>query len=79
MGFTSCCGVQGHHREKRKKLEEEWQVWVNEWKRSREEEIFLRQALRDGEPSEEEEEYEEEEVEAEEVLDVTEDVASYGF
>ncbi|GLJ05188.1 hypothetical protein SUGI_0013290 [Cryptomeria japonica] len=66
-------------REKRKKLQEEWQGWVNEWKRLHEEERFLRQALRDGEPSDEEEEYEAEEVEAEEVLDVAEEIASYGF
>uniref|UniRef100_A0A0D6QWQ8 Eukaryotic translation initiation factor 3 subunit B n=1 Tax=Araucaria cunninghamii TaxID=56994 RepID=A0A0D6QWQ8_ARACU len=62
-------------REKRKKMQDEWLGWVNEWKRLREEEKLLRQELRDGEPSDEEEEYEAEEVELEEVLDVAEEIA----
>jgi len=66
-------------REKRKKIQEDWQVWVNEWKRFHEEEKLFRQELRDGEPSDEEEEYEAEEVEVEEIVDVTEEIASFGF
>lgn len=66
-------------REKRKRLQEDWQGWVNEWKRLHEEEKLFRQDLRDGEPSDEEEEYEAEEVEVEELIDVTEEIASFGF
>eukprot|EP00252_Welwitschia_mirabilis_P007655 TRINITY_DN1925_c0_g2_i1.p1 TRINITY_DN1925_c0_g2~~TRINITY_DN1925_c0_g2_i1.p1 ORF type:complete len:719 (+),score=135.17 TRINITY_DN1925_c0_g2_i1:149-2305(+) len=62
-------------REKRKRLQEEWHDWVNGWKRLHEEEKLVRQQLRDGEPSDEEEEYEAEEVEVEEVVEVTEEPA----
>eukprot|EP00252_Welwitschia_mirabilis_P007653 TRINITY_DN1925_c0_g1_i1.p1 TRINITY_DN1925_c0_g1~~TRINITY_DN1925_c0_g1_i1.p1 ORF type:complete len:724 (+),score=157.56 TRINITY_DN1925_c0_g1_i1:218-2389(+) len=64
-------------REKRKKLQEEWQGWINEWKRLNETEKYLRQELRDGEPSDEEEEYEAEEVEIEEVVEETEEPVSF--
>lgn len=66
-------------REKRRMLKEEWEKWLNEWKRLHEEEKLLRQKLRDGEASDEEEEYEAKEVEVEEILDVTEDVLSDDF
>ncbi|KAL4201949.1 hypothetical protein AMTRI_Chr02g218500 [Amborella trichopoda] len=66
-------------REKRRQLHEEWDRWVKEWKRLHEEEKALRQELRDGELSDEEEEYEAKEVEVEEILDVTEEVVSFGY
>jgi translation initiation factor 3 subunit B len=55
-------------------LKDEWEKWVSEWKRLHEEEKLLRQMLRDGEASDEEEEYEAKEVEVEELLDVSEEV-----
>ncbi|KAL9376114.1 hypothetical protein Peur_030234 [Populus x canadensis] len=61
-------------REKRRMLKDEWEKWVSEWKRLHEEEKLLRQMLRDGEASDEEEEYEAKEVEVEELLDVSEEV-----
>ncbi|GAV76581.1 RRM_1 domain-containing protein/eIF2A domain-containing protein [Cephalotus follicularis] len=61
-------------REKRRMLKDEWERWVNEWKRLHEEEKFERQKLRDGEASDEEEEYEAKEVEVEELLDVSEEI-----
>lgn len=64
-------------REKRKMLKEEWERWVSEWKRLHEEEKMERQKLRDGEASDEEEEYEAKEVEIEELLDVSEEVISF--
>lgn len=64
-------------REKRRMLKEEWDKWLNEWKRLHEEEILERQTLRDGEVSDEEEEYEAKEVEVEEILDVSEEVLSF--
>ncbi|XP_023007597.1 eukaryotic translation initiation factor 3 subunit B-like isoform X1 [Cucurbita maxima] len=66
-------------REKRRMLKEEWEKWVNEWKKLHEEEKQLRQKLRDGEASDEEEEYEAKEVEVEEVLDVSEEILSVDF
>ncbi|XP_077244921.1 eukaryotic translation initiation factor 3 subunit B-like [Tasmannia lanceolata] len=66
-------------REKRKQLLEEWERWVKHWKQLHEEEKAYRQTLRDGEVSDEEEEYEAKEVEVEEVLDVTEEIVSYEF
>ncbi|ERN17444.1 hypothetical protein AMTRI_Chr02g258200 [Amborella trichopoda] len=67
-------------REKRRQLQEEWDRWVKEWKRLHEEEKALREELRDGEASDEEEEYEAKEVEVEEILDVTEEVlSSYSY
>ncbi|KAL6008103.1 Eukaryotic translation initiation factor 3 subunit B [Asimina triloba] len=66
-------------REKRKMVQEEWDRWVKEWKRLHEEEKLLRQQLRDGEASDEEEEYEAKEVEVEEVLEVKEEVVAYDF
>lgn len=65
-------------REKRKMLKEEWENWVNQWKRLHEEEKSERQWLRDGEASDEEEEYEAKEVEVEEFLDVSEEVLDFG-
>lgn len=64
-------------REKRKMLKEEWDRWISEWKRLHEEEKLERQKLRDGEASDEEEEYEAKEVEIEELLDVSEEVISF--
>ncbi|KAF5461330.1 hypothetical protein F2P56_017440 [Juglans regia] len=64
-------------REKRRMLKEEWDKWLNEWKRLHEEEKLERQTLRDGEVSDEEEEYEAKEVEVEEILDVSEEVLSF--
>lgn len=64
-------------REKRKQLKDEWEKWVNEWKRLHEEEKMERQRLRDGEASDEEEEYEAKEVEVEELLDVREEVLTF--
>lgn len=61
-------------REKRKQLKDDWERWVNEWKRYHEEEKMERQTLRDGEASDVEEEYEAKEVEVEELLDVSEEV-----
>ncbi|KAL0429393.1 UNVERIFIED_CONTAM: Eukaryotic translation initiation factor 3 subunit B [Sesamum radiatum] len=64
-------------REKRRMLKEEWDRWVSEWKRLHEEEKLERQKLRDGEASDDEEEYEAKEVEIEELLDVSEEVISF--
>uniref|UniRef100_A0A2P2K3U1 Eukaryotic translation initiation factor 3 subunit B n=1 Tax=Rhizophora mucronata TaxID=61149 RepID=A0A2P2K3U1_RHIMU len=64
-------------REKRRMLKDEWDKWVSEWKRLHEEEKMERQNLREGEASDEEEEYEAKEVEVEELLDVTEEVLSF--
>ena len=64
-------------REKRKMLKDEWERWVNDWKRCHEEEEAERQRLRDGEASDEEEEYLAKEVEVEELLDVSEEVLSF--
>ncbi|XP_039114285.1 eukaryotic translation initiation factor 3 subunit B-like [Dioscorea cayenensis subsp. rotundata] len=64
-------------RKKRKLLQEEWDSWVEKWKRLHDEEREMRQWLRDGEASDEEEEYEAKEVEVEEVLDVKEEVVPF--
>ncbi|KAI7751846.1 hypothetical protein M8C21_011254 [Ambrosia artemisiifolia] len=53
-------------REKRKRLKEEWEMWVNEWKSYHEE-----QMLRDVEASDVEDD---KQVEVEETLDVTEEI-----
>ena len=66
-------------REKRKMLKDDWDKWLNEWRRLHEEEKLLREKLRDGEASDEEEEYEAKEVEVEEILDVSEEVLSFDF
>ncbi|KAM5561847.1 eukaryotic translation initiation factor 3 subunit B [Rosa sericea] len=63
-------------RAKRRELKEEWDKWVAEWKRLYEEEKLDRQRLRDGEASDEEEEYEAREVEVEEVVSTQEEVLS---
>lgn len=64
-------------REKRKQLLEEWDRWVQQWKKYLEEGKAERQNLRDGEASDEEEEYEAKEVEIEEVADIIEEIMSY--
>ncbi|KAK6804239.1 hypothetical protein RDI58_002023 [Solanum bulbocastanum] len=64
-------------REKRKKLKEEWEAWINEWKQLHEEEKMEREKLRDGEASDEEEEYQAKEVEVEEILKVDEEVIPF--
>lgn len=64
-------------REKRKMMKEEWNRWISEWKRLHEEDKLEREKLRDGEASDEEEEYEAKEVEIEELLDVSEEVISF--
>ncbi|MED6173881.1 Eukaryotic translation initiation factor 3 subunit B [Stylosanthes scabra] len=61
-------------RERRRKLKEEWDKWVSEWKGLHEEEKLQRQNLRDGEASDEEEEYEAKDIQVEEVINVTEEV-----
>ncbi|KAL5698942.1 Eukaryotic translation initiation factor 3 subunit B [Ranunculus cassubicifolius] len=61
-------------KERRNRLKEEWKEWVAKWKELSEEDKALRQKLRDGEESDEEEEYEAKEVEVEEVVDVKEDI-----
>ncbi|KAL8155139.1 hypothetical protein AgCh_000507 [Apium graveolens] len=66
-------------REKRKKLKEEWEMWVSQWKKWHDEEKMERQKLRDGEASDEEEEYEAKEVEVEEQLEVTEEILSSDY
>ena len=71
--------LREQERERRRMLKDEWDKWVNEWKRLHEEEKLLRQKLRDGEASDEEEEYEAKEVEVEEILDVSEEVLSFDF
>ena len=61
-------------RDKRRMLKEDWDKWIHEWKRIHEEESLHRQKLRDGEASDEEEEYEAKDIEVEEVIDVSEEV-----
>ncbi|XP_074557512.1 eukaryotic translation initiation factor 3 subunit B-like [Curcuma longa] len=61
-------------RKKRKMLQDQWNEWVAKWKQWHEEERQFRIQLRDGEASDEEEEYEAKEVEVEEVLDVSEEI-----
>ena len=62
-------------RKKRKILQEEWDAWVERWKQFHDEE----RELRDGEASDEEEEYEAKEVEVEEILDVKEVVVPFNL
>ncbi|KAK9113960.1 hypothetical protein Syun_020757 [Stephania yunnanensis] len=64
-------------REKRRMVQEEWDTWVKKWKQLDEEEKMARQTLRDGEASDEEEEYEAKEIEVEEVLEVLEEIVTY--
>lgn len=64
-----------HHR----KLIDEWKDWLSQWKNLYEEEAEQRMELRDGEPSDEEEDYEAEEVEVEEIINIEEEVVGYGF
>ena len=66
-------------REKRRMLKEEWDKWVSEWKRLHDEERLERQKLRDGEASNEEEEYEAKDVEVEELLDVSEEILPFEY
>jgi translation initiation factor 3 subunit B len=65
--------------ENRRKLVDEWKSWVAHWKAIAEDEKAYRQVLRDGEASDEEEDFEAEEVEVEEILNIEEEVISYGF
>lgn len=55
-------------------MKEEWDKWVAEWKRLHEEDKMDRLRLREGEASDEEEEYEAREVEVEEVVSTQEEV-----
>ncbi|KAK8445414.1 hypothetical protein SEVIR_9G321100v4 [Setaria viridis] len=64
-------------RKRRTQLQEEWDSWVAKWKQIHEEERAYRRELRDGDASDEEEEYEAKEVEVEEVVDVTEEVLAF--
>lgn len=66
-------------REKRRILKEEWDKWVSEWKLMHEEEKLVRQDLRDGEASDEEEEYEAKDIEVEEVVDVTKEILHFEY
>ncbi|CAN6204897.1 unnamed protein product [Urochloa humidicola] len=68
--------MTAQERMKRTQLEEEWASWVAKWKQLHEEERALRMELRDGEASDEEEEYEAKEVKVEEVVGVTEEVVA---
>ncbi|KAJ0973162.1 hypothetical protein J5N97_021121 [Dioscorea zingiberensis] len=64
-------------RKRRNMLLDEWDAWIQNCKRLHEEESELRRQLRDGEASDEEEEYEAKEVEVEEILDVKEEVVPF--
>ncbi|RLM87570.1 eukaryotic translation initiation factor 3 subunit B-like [Panicum miliaceum] len=64
-------------RVKRTQLEEEWAAWVAKWKQLHEEDHAHRMELRDGEASDEEEEYEAKEVEVEEVVGIIEEVVAF--
>ncbi|KAI3905116.1 hypothetical protein MKX01_017362 [Papaver californicum] len=66
-------------REKRRKLQESWESWIMKLKQIHEEEKLERQHLRDGEVSDDEDEYEAKEVEVEEILDVKEEIIPYEF
>lgn len=65
--------------ENRRKLVDEWKAWVAQWKVAQEEESEERLMLRDGVPSDTEEDYEAEEVEVEEIINIEEEVVGYGF
>lgn len=65
--------------ENRRKLVDEWKSWVAQWKAAQEEESEERLMLRDGVPSDTEEDYEAEEVEVEEIINIEEEVVGYGF
>lgn len=65
--------------ENRRKLNDEWKAWLTQWKLQLDEESEARQELRDGEASDEEEEYLAEEVDVEEIINVDEEVVGYGF
>jgi translation initiation factor 3 subunit B len=65
--------------ENRRKLVDEWKAWVVQWKAALEDESEDRLMLRDGVPSDTEEDYEAEEVEVEEIINIEEEVVGYGF
>ncbi|BBN19832.1 translation initiation factor 3 subunit B [Marchantia polymorpha subsp. ruderalis] len=65
--------------EHRRKLMDDWKSWVSRWKQMYEEEKPYREDLRDGEPSDDDEDLETEEVEVEEIMKCEEEVISYGF
>lgn len=58
---------------------DEWKAWVSQWKAAQEEEAEESLFLRDGVPSDTEEDYEAEEVEVEEIINIEEEVVGYGF
>ncbi|KAF8694884.1 hypothetical protein HU200_037984 [Digitaria exilis] len=62
---------------KQKQLQEEWDAWVAKWKQQHKEERELRVELRDGEASDEEQEYEAKEVEMDEVVEIKEEVVTF--
>jgi translation initiation factor 3 subunit B len=64
-------------RVKRTQLEEEWAAWVAKWKQLHEEDHSHRMELRDGDASDDEEEYEAKEVEVEEVVGIIEEVVAF--
>lgn len=66
-------------KENRRKLIDDWKSWVARWKEFNDLEKPLREELRNGELSDEEDDYEAEEVEVEEILNIEEEVISYGF
>ncbi|XP_057432463.1 eukaryotic translation initiation factor 3 subunit B-like [Lotus japonicus] len=66
-------------QEKCRMLKEEWDMWVNEWKWMHEEEKLQREQHRDGETSDEEEEYEAKDIEVEEVIDVSEEILHFEY
>ncbi|KAJ8751673.1 hypothetical protein K2173_025835 [Erythroxylum novogranatense] len=68
-----------HRREKRRALTDEWDKWISKCKRLHEEEKLERQKLRDGDASDEEEEYEAKEIEVEEIVDMSEEVVSFEY
>ncbi|KAI3862385.1 hypothetical protein MKW92_010092 [Papaver armeniacum] len=71
--------LRGKDSENRKMLQEEWESWIQKWKQMHEEEKLERQLLRDGEASDDDEEYAANEVEVEEVLDVREEIVPYEY
>ena len=66
-------------RERRRMLKEEWEKWVSEWRRLHDEERVVRQELKDGEASDEEEEYEAKEVAVEEIVETEEDIITFKY
>eukprot|EP00897_Mesotaenium_endlicherianum_P005996 jgi/Mesen1/5424/ME000027S04793 len=63
--------------ERRRQMVDEWKRNLAAWKRMAEQERGIRESLRGGEASDDEEEYEAEEVEVEEIIDIQEEIMSY--